>query len=332
MADVARLAGVSGQTVSRVANGRQNVDSATRARVQDAMRQLGYRPNGAARALRSGEFRSIGVIVFELSTFGTTRTLDAIATAATARGYSVNLMPVLSVNRQAVADAFSRLGEQAVDGVIMMIEARILDEVLLPAGLPVVVVHAGAHYDHPVVDTDQTQGARLATEHLLGLGHRTVWHVGGPPSSFAADQRRRSWEQTLRDNGRDVPPLLIGDWTSASGYDAGCELAADPDVTAVFVANDQMALGVLRAVHAHGRTVPDDVSVVGFDDMEEAAQFWPPLTTIRQTFTEVGRCAVDTLLAEINSTGISHTPVAVATSLVVRDSTARPSQLPVRHA
>ncbi|MFF0270046.1 LacI family DNA-binding transcriptional regulator [Kribbella sp. NPDC004536] len=324
MADVARLAGVSGQTVSRVANGRQNVDSGTRDRVKDAMRQLGYRPNGAARALRSGEFRSIGVIVFDLSFIGTTRTLDAIATAATARGYSVNLMPVLSINRQAVADAFTRLAEQAVDGVIVMIEARILEEVPLPVGLPVVVVHAGAHYDHPVVDTDQVQGARLATEHLLELGHRTVRHVGGPPSSFAADQRRRSWEQTLRDNGRDVPPVLIGDWTSASGYDAGCELAVDPDVTAVFVANDQMALGVLRALHAHGRSVPDDVSVVGFDDMEEAAQFWPPLTTIRQTFTELGRCSVDTLLAAIHSTG-DHAPVAVATKLIVRNSTAAPS-------
>jgi DNA-binding LacI/PurR family transcriptional regulator len=324
MADVARLAGVSGQTVSRVANGRQNVDAVTRARVQDAMRQLGYRPNGAARALRSGEFRSIGVIVFELSTFGTTRTLDAIATAATARGYSVNLMPVLSVNRQAVADAFTRLGEQAVDGVIMMIEAQILDQVHLPVGLPVVVVHAGAHYDHPVVDTDQTQGARLATEHLLELGHRTVWHVGGPPSSFAADQRRRSWEQTLRDHGRDVPPFLIGDWSSGSGYDAGCQLAAEADLTAVFVANDQMALGVLRALHARGRTVPDDVSVVGFDDMEEAAQFWPPLTTIRQTFADLGRRSVDTLLAEIHGTGLPHTPYAVPTTLVIRNSTAAP--------
>ncbi|HZX02576.1 LacI family DNA-binding transcriptional regulator [Kribbella sp.] len=335
MADVAQLAGVSGQTVSRVANGRQNVDALTRARVQDAMRQLGYRPNGAARALRSGEFRSIGVIVFELSTFGTTRTLDAIATAATARGYSVKLMPVLSVNRQTVADAFSRLGEQAVDGVIMMIEAHVLEEVRLPVGLPVVVVHAGAHYDHPVIDTDQTQGARLATEHLLELGHRTVWHVAGPSSSFAADQRRRSWEQTLRDRGCDVPQVLFGDWTSASGYDAGRRLAADPDVTAIFVANDQMALGVLRALHTHGRAVPDDVSVVGFDDMEEAAQFWPPLTTVRQSFTDIGRRSVDTLLAEIHAIdhqpplaeihAIDHQPpLAVPTALILRASTAGP--------
>ncbi|MGW6195510.1 LacI family DNA-binding transcriptional regulator [Kribbella sp. NPDC055110] len=324
MADVARLAGVSGQTVSRVANGRQNVDALTRARVQDAMRQLGYRPNGAARALRSGEFRSIGVIVYELSTFGTTRTLDAIATA---RGYSVNLMPVLSISRQAVLDAFTRLGEQAVDGVIMMIEAHVLDEVHLPVGLLVVVVHAGDHYDHPVVDTDQMQGARLATEHLLGLGHKTVWHLGGPPSSFAAAQRRRSWEQTLRDHGCDVPPLLIGDWSSAAGYDAGCRLAVDESVTAVFAANDQMALGVLRALHEHGRKVPDDVSVVGFDDMEEAAQFWPPLTTVRQAFADIGHRSVDTLLAEIHATN-HHAPLAVPTELILRRSTAPPASRP----
>ncbi|TDW94919.1 LacI family transcriptional regulator [Kribbella pratensis] len=323
MADVARLAGVSGQTVSRVANGRQNVDAVTRARVKDAMRQLGYRPNGAARALRSGEFRSIGVIVFELSTFGTTRTLDAIATAATARGYSVNLMPVLAVSRQAVADAFTRLGEQAVDGVIMMIEAHVLDDLQLPVGLPVVVVHAGVHYDHPVVDTDQAQGARLATEHLLGLGHKTVWHLGGPPSSFAADQRRRSWEQTLRDHDCVVPPPLIGDWSSAAGYDAGCRLAADEAVTAIFAANDQMALGLLRALHEHGRTVPEDMSVVGFDDMEEAAHFWPPLTTVRQTFADIGSRSVDTLLAEIHATD-HHAPIAVPTELIIRRSTAPP--------
>jgi DNA-binding LacI/PurR family transcriptional regulator len=334
MADVARLAGVSGQTVSRVANGRQNVDAVTRARVKDAMRQLGYRPNGAARALRSGEFRSIGVIVFELSTFGTTRTLDAIATAATARGYSVNLMPVLAVSRQAVADAFTRLGEQAVDGVIMMIEAHVLDDLQLPVGLPVVVVHAGVHYDHAVVDTDQAQGARLATEHLLGLGHKTVWHLGGPPSSFAADQRRRSWEQTLRDHGCVVPPLLLGDWSSAAGYDAGCRLAEDgydagcrlaedDAVTAIFAANDQMALGLLRALHEHGRTVPEDMSVVGFDDMEEAAHFWPPLTTVRQTFADIGRRSVDTLLAEIHAID-HHAPIAVPTELIIRRSTAPP--------
>lgn len=326
MADVARLAGVSGQTVSRVANDRSNVDAATRDRVLAAMRKVGYRPNSAARALRSGQSRSIGVIVFELSSIGTTRTLDAIAAAATIRGYAVNLLPVLDATQGAVSNAFTRLGQQAVDGVIILIEAYKLDEaeVLLPEGLPVVVVDSSALYDYPVVDTDQAQGARLATEHLLDLGHKTVWHLGGPPYSFAATRRRRSWQQTLKRRGCVVPAALVGDWSAGSGYDAGRKLAADPDVTAVFAANDQMALGLLRALHEAGRAVPDDVSVVGFDDVEEAAHFWPPLTTVRQQFAEVGRLSVDSLIGEIQAGEHHHQPVSVGTELIIRNSTAPP--------
>ncbi|WP_328996227.1 LacI family DNA-binding transcriptional regulator [Kribbella sp. NBC_01245] len=326
MADVARLAGVSGQTVSRVANDRSNVDAATRDRVLAAMRKVGYRPNSAARALRSGQSRSIGVIVFELSSIGTTRTLDAIAAAATIRGYAVNLLPVLDATQGAVSNAFTRLGQQAVDGVIILIEAYKLDEaeVLLPEGLPVVVVDSSALYDYPVVDTDQAQGARLATEHLLDLGHTTVWHLGGPPYSFAATRRRRSWQQTLTDRGCVVPTVLVGDWSAGSGYEAGRKLAADADVTAVFAANDQMALGLLRALHEAGRAVPGDVSVVGFDDVEEAAHFWPPLTTIRQQFAEVGRLSVDSLIGEIQAGEHHHQPVSVGTELIIRTSTAPP--------
>ncbi|WP_432947408.1 LacI family DNA-binding transcriptional regulator [Kribbella sp. CA-253562] len=326
MADVARVAGVSGQTVSRVANGRSNVDEATRDRVLAAMREVGYRPNSAARALRNGQFRSIGVIVFELSSFGNTRTLDAIATAATTSGYAVNLLPVLDATQGAVSTAFTRLGEQAVDGVIILIEAHQLDEaeVMLPDGLPVVVVDSSAHYDYPIVDTDQAQGARLATEHLLDLGHSTVWHLSGPPSSFAADRRLRSWQQTLTDRGCPVPPVLVGDWSPRSGYETGLELADNPDVTAVFAANDHMALGLLRALHEKGRSIPGDLSIVGFDDTAESAHFWPPLTTVRQSFAEVGRRSVDALIREIQAGEHHHDPVAVPTELVVRNSTAPP--------
>lgn len=326
MADVARLAGVSGQTVSRVANNRQNVDTATRDRVLAAMREVGYRPNSAARALRNGQFRSIGVIVFELSSFGNTRTLDAIGQAATSSGYAINLLPILDADQGKVSGAFSRLEEQAVDGVIILIEAHQLDEaeIHLPEGLPVVVVDSSAHYDYPIVDTDQAQGARLATEHLLDLGHQTVWHLGGPPSSFAASRRRRSWEQTLLSRGCLVPPVLVGDWSAASGYEVGKQLATDPAVTAVFAANDAMALGLLRALHEHDRAIPGAVSVVGFDDQETAAHFWPPLTTIRQHFTEVGRHAVDALITELNTGEHHHQPVSVPTELIIRASTAPP--------
>jgi DNA-binding LacI/PurR family transcriptional regulator len=290
------------------------------------MREVGYRPNSAARALRSGRSRSIGVIVFELSSFGNTRTLDAVSTAAVERGYAVNLVPVLRATKWAVASAFDRLGELAVDGVIILIEAHKLDEaeIRLPEGLPVVVVDSSARYDYPIVDTDQAQGARLATEHLLHLGHKTVWHVAGPDSSFSAARRRRSWEETLARHERAVPPPLVGDWSAGSGYDAGRRLAESGQATAVFAANDLMALGVLRALHERGVGVPGNVSVVGFDDMEEAAHFWPPLTTVRQSFAEVGRRSVDALVNEIQSGEHHHEAVSVPTELVIRGSTAAP--------
>ncbi len=327
MADVAREAGVSGQTVSRVANGKTNVDDATRERVLEAMRRVGYRPNSAARALRNGRFRSIGVIISALSTFGNSRTLDAVSSAVAAEGFSIILMPVTRPSQGEVAGAFSRLNEQAVDGVIILIEQHQLDqsEIELPHGLPVVVIDSGGRRDHPVVDFDQAAGAIAATRHLLDLGHETVWHIAGPPESYAAERRRSSWLATLEQAGRAVPTPLVGDWSPRSGYEHGVRLAGDPAVTAVFAANDQMALGLLRALHEKGRAVPRDVSVVGFDDMDEAAHFWPPLTTVRQSFDEVGGHAVATLLSEIATGGPGESvSIRVPTELVVRSSTAPP--------
>ncbi len=325
MADVAREAGVSGQTVSRVANGHSNVDDDTRARVVSAMQLLGYRPNSAARALRSGRFRSIGVIMFTLSTVGNMRTLEGIAVAAAAAGYSINLIPVSQKTQDEVAVAFARLSEQAVDGVIIVIEAHLINEAgfELPSGLPVVVVDSTARDRFPVVDTDQGQGARLATEHLLELGHRTVWHISGPEESYSAERRRDAWAATLREHGALVPDALMGDWSTESGYEVGLELARNPEVTAIFAANDQMALGVLRAMHELGRAVPDDVSVVGFDDMEESSSFWPPLTTVHQFFGTVGSRSVEALLEQVEGDTVPK-DLTVGTELVVRHSTAAP--------
>jgi DNA-binding LacI/PurR family transcriptional regulator len=322
MADVARLAKVSGQTVSRVSNGRTNVDGETRERVLQAMRQVGYRPNSAARALRTGRFHSIGVIMFTLSSFGNMRTLDAIAVAAADAGYSITLIPVPHPTQGEVSVAFHRLSEEAVDGVIIIVEAHLLDEadIVLPPDLPVVVVDSAGDDTHSVIDTDQMSGAHQAVEHLLDLGHRTVHHIAGPPRSYSAERRREAWEATLRERGADVPEVLVGDWSSASGHRLGVELAADPSVTAIFAANDQMALGVLRALHEAGRAVPGEVSVVGFDDMEESSSFWPPLTTVRQSFADTGRHSVDMLLHELE-TGERTGAMLVPTGLVVRDST-----------
>jgi DNA-binding LacI/PurR family transcriptional regulator len=327
MADVARIAGVSSQTVSRVSNGQSNVDEATRARVLEAMQTLGYRPNGAARALKSGRFHTIGVIMTTLQTLGNIRTLDAIATEAAHDDYSVLLMPISDPTLRGVSGAYQRLSAQAVDGVVIIREARLLDqaEFVLPPGIPVIVIDSGAGPGYTIVDTDQALGARQATEHLLALGHRQVWHIAGPETSFSAAHRTESWERTLRDVGITPPPLLRGNWTAESGYRHGLTLGQCADVTAIFAANDEMALGAMRAMHELGRDVPADVSIVGFDDMDVAASFWPPLTTVRQDFATVGRLSIQQLLAKVSGTASGNETTIVPTTLIVRSSTAPPA-------
>jgi DNA-binding LacI/PurR family transcriptional regulator len=326
MADVARLAGVSSQTVSRVSNGQANVDEATRARVVEAMQTLGYRPNGAARALKSGRFHTIGVIMTTLQTLGNIRTLDAIATEAAHADNSVLLMPISDPTLRGVSGAYRRLSAQAVDGAVIILEARFLDqaEFALPPGIPVVVIDSGAGPGYTVVDTDQALGARQATEHLLSLGHRQVWHIAGPETSFSAAHRAESWGRTLQAAGIAPPPLSRGNWTAESGYRHGLTLGRRPDVTAIFAANDEMALGAMRALHELGRDVPADVSIVGFDDMDVAASFWPPLTTIRQDFVAVGSLSIRKLLAKVSDPATSNDTTIVPTELVIRASTALP--------
>ncbi|MEW2516983.1 LacI family DNA-binding transcriptional regulator [Actinacidiphila alni] len=326
MGDVARLAGVSAQTVSRVSNGYEGVVETTRQQVLAAMKELGYRPNSAARALKSGRFHTIGVITFNLSTTGNTRTVEAIATSAAQEGYATTLLPVAVPTQDSVRGAFTRLGELAVDGIVILMEVHLLDAatVALPPRTHVVVADSNAGDGYRVVDTDQAGGAHAAVQHLLDLGHRTVWHVAGPAESFAAERRVTAWRDALRTNDRAAPEPLRGDWSAESGYRAGTVLADRPDCTAVFVGNDQMALGVLRALHERGRRVPDDISVVGFDDIPEAASFLPPLTTVHQDFSEVGRQCVQSVLQQIRNDQEETGTTLVATRLVVRDSTAPP--------
>jgi DNA-binding LacI/PurR family transcriptional regulator len=326
MADVAQLAGVSSQTVSRVSNGQTNVDEATRTRVMEAMRTLGYRPNGAARALKSGRFHTIGVIMTTLQTLGNIRTLDAIATEAARSDYSVTLMPISDPTLRGVSGAYQRLSAQAVDGAVIILEARLLDraEFALPPGIPVVVIDSGAGPAYTVVDTDQALGARQATEHLLWLGHRQVWHIAGPETSFSAVHRAESWARTLGEAGITPPEVRRGDWTCESGYLHGLALGQRPDVTAIFAANDEMALGAMRALHELGRDIPGDVSVVGFDDMDVAASFWPPLTTVHQDFAAVGRLSIQKLLRKVSDASTQNHTTIVPTKLVIRRSTAAP--------
>ncbi|MDT0421165.1 LacI family DNA-binding transcriptional regulator [Streptomyces evansiae] len=328
MADVAQAAGVSSQTVSRVSNGFPGVNEETRQQVLRAMKDLGYRPNSAARALKRGEFRTIGVITFTLSTTGNMRTLEAIATSAALEGYAVTLLPVAMPTQDEVRGAFSRLGELAIDAAIVIMEVHLLDAARfsLPPHVRVVVADSDAGDRYTVVDTDQAGGTREAVRHLLDLGHHTVWHLAGPEESYAAQRRTRAWQAALTEAGRVPPPLVRGDWSPESGYRAGLRLAEQPGCTAIFAANDQMALGLLRALHERGRKVPDDISVVGFDDIAESNSFLPPLTTVHQDFAEVGRRCVEGVLNQVRQSGTRHGTTLVPTRLVVRESTAPPPQ------
>nr|WP_237773339.1 LacI family DNA-binding transcriptional regulator [Streptomyces luteocolor] len=325
MADVAAMAGVSSQTVSRVANNRENVDGATREKVLSAMQVLGYRPNTAARALVTGRFGALGVVSFDMGAHGNARTLGAIADAAREADFSVNFMGVRTQTEAAVRHAFQHLMLQSVDGIVL-IESQILDtpSLRLPPSMPVVVADGDAGHRYPHVDFDQAHGAHSVVAHLLGLGHRTVRHLAGPHDAFSARRRAESWRRTLTDAGAPVPPLVHGDWSAASGYRADLGIARRGDVTAVFAANDQMALGLIRALHESGRDVPGDVSVAGFDDIPEAAYLRPPLTTVQQDFEVVGRHCVSLLLDQIEGRTDGPLRKEVEPVLVVRASTARP--------
>jgi DNA-binding LacI/PurR family transcriptional regulator len=327
MADVARRADVSHQTVSRVLNGHENVREATRARVLAAIDELSYRRNSTARALVTRRTRTLGVIAFDTTLYGPASTLFGIEQAARAAGYFVSIVSLKAITEQAVGEALGYLAEQSVDGLIVIAPQRQAATALagVPADLPVVAVEGGEAPDLPVVCVDQAAGAAAVTAHLLALGHRHIAHVAGPLDWLEAEARLAAWRATLEDAEVPVGEVLPGDWSPRSGYDAGRELATRPDLTAVFVANDQMALGLLRAFREAGIEVPGDVSVAGFDDIPEAAYFSPPLTTVRQDFAEVGRRSIGLLLEQLAG-GRAGAPRLVApATLVIRESTARRS-------
>ena len=324
MSDVAALAGVSHQTVSRVLNGPPSVRTATRERVRRAIAELGYRPNTAARALVTRQSRTIGVVTEGAFHFGPASTLRGVEEAARAAGYAVSVTILPALDRASMRAAVEHLRDQSVDGVVVIAPEDAAAEALraLDAAVPLVTVEATDTEALPSVSVDQERGARLATRHLLDLGHATVHHVAGPLDWLEARSRLAGWRAELLAAGAVVPEPEVGDWSAASGYAAGRRLALRSDLTAVFTANDQMAVGVLRALAEAGAAVPAQVSVVGFDDLPESGYLSPPLTTVAQDFAELGRRCLAVLLARIAAQPVVRHPVAPA--LVVRSSTAPP--------
>jgi DNA-binding LacI/PurR family transcriptional regulator len=327
MRDVAKLAGVSHQTVSRVINEHPNVRAETRERVLAAMRSLNYRRNLAARTLATRESRTLGIVGFETTLFGPESMLYGIESAARAAGYLVSVATVRDLSHRPVLEAVDRLVQHGVDGIIAIAPKPAVTTALThaPTGMACVAVGGDSQAGFPTVRVDNAAGARIATQHLLDLGHATVHHVAGPLDWPEAQARVDGWRETLYAAGAVVPPITTGWWDAAAGYEQGRKLAGDPSVTAVFCANDRIALGVLRALHEAGRRIPDDVSVVGFDDMPDSGYFMPPLSTVHQDFAELGRRALALLLHNLGlPDGDSPEDVVVAPRLNPRASAAPP--------
>lgn len=324
MTDVARLAGVSHQTVSRVLNDHPNVREQTRLRVRAAITQLGYRPNKAARALATGRSQVIGMVAQNTTLYGPTSLLNAFEQAAAEAGFAVSIGSVSNLDRRSVSAAVERHLDQRVAGLVVIAPVASAGEALnaMPADVPLVTIDGDPQRNTALVTVDQLAGARAATRHLLEAGHDTVWHVSGPAEWFDSAGRVRGWREALETAGVMVPPLVPADWSAAAGYRAGQMLARMPDVTAIFAANDHLALGVLRALHERGRRVPDDVSLVGFDDVPEAAFFIPPLTTVRPAFDAVAQASLDLLLRQIETGEPGTERITIEPTLILRDSVA----------
>lgn len=325
MRDVAAAAGVSAQTVSRVLSDHPNVQESTRSKVLAAVDDLGYRRNNTARALVTGRSRTIGVLTLATNNYSRSSLALGVELGARETGYTVNSV-TSSLSAEALTEAISRLIYQGVDGIVI---AAPLQEAApkvrkLTARIPTVNTDGSSGISDGLIGIDQDIAAVLATQHLLDLGHKTVWHVAGPRDWSDAAIRLESWKKTLRAAGREIPPELHGDWSPASGYRNGLILGRMQDVTAVFVASDEMAFGVIRALAEMGRRIPEDVSVVGIDDIDLAAYSNPPLTTVRQSFEETGRMAVNHLVELIANPDIENEAQLIAPELVVRGSTAPP--------
>jgi DNA-binding LacI/PurR family transcriptional regulator len=325
--DVAKVAGVSHQTVSRVLRGVAGIRPETRQRVEDALAQLRYRPSVVARELASARPSRIGVVGYETFESSTSKVLRGVNDVATEAGYVLDIVTV------------DPLGD--VDEIVRRLDAINGSDVAgLLATSPTANVRQALErstFTMPVFldvsgDIDTGQGpyfgtstsAHLIMEHLVGLGHERIAHIAGPEGWDSASKREDMYRRVLRERGLPEFPVVHGDWSAASGYRAAQQLPMEAGITAIFVANDRMALGVLRALNERGLRIPDDVSVAGIDDIPEAAYFSPPLTTVHIDFGEGGRVAAESLLTLIERPG-ERMPRYPDSTLLLRHSTAAPA-------
>lgn len=329
---MARAAGVSYQTVSRVINERPSVKSSTREAVLDAIARLGFRPNRAARALAGGPVQSVTVLASNTSLYGFSAALEGIEEATREAGFGMGVRVVESVSATDVREAVQHALEPAGALIVIAFDRPGMAALsCVPAGAPVAALIPapvdGKAPSRPSVWIDEYSAAKEATEYLLRIGHKTVHHLAIP--SWTHTTRRMSgWRAALEQAGLAVPRPLLDGWDAEWGYQAGRKLARDPGVTAVLCGNDDIALGAMRAMHEAGRPVPDEVSIIGFDDVPMARFYTPALTTVRQDFKALGRVCFAKLLSVLSQAPLGQEPNYPEAKLVIRESAGPP---PRRH-
>lgn len=325
--DVAHDAGVSYQTVSRVVNKHPSVAGPTRERVLASIEKLDYRPNQLARGLVTRRSYTIGIVAIGAAFYGPAQMIVNIDRSLSQRGYGLTMTTIREFTYENVRAAIQELKSRAVDGLVMI--APIQDSVLgyakeLFGQTPFVLVDAEPGSSAPSILIDQREGGRLATQHLVDLGHRRIAEIHGPLAWNDARLRHEAWCSTLAKAGLEAGPTYEGDWTASSGYQGMTKiLAQHPKFTGLVVGNDQMALGALHRLREAGLAAPEDISVVGFDDIPESGYFDPPLTTVRQDFTALGKRSADYLIALIDDPRAATPQEMLKPSLVLRGSTRR---------
>jgi LacI family transcriptional regulator len=323
--DVAKYSGVSYQTVSRVINKHPSVAEKTRKRVEEAIRELNYTPNRAARSLVTNRSDTIAIISFGTTFYGPAQMLTNITQQAKNSGYHISPSSIQNLEHEEVKAALDDIHGQLIDGIIM-IAPIIFDFMIevkeLVGEIPFIQIDTRPQPGLASVVIDQIYGSRLATEHLIGLGHRQIAEISGTLNWHDAVMRHQSWQETMKQNNLSHEMSIEGNWTAQSGYEAVQSLLKQgAEFTGLVVANDQMALGAIAALANAGLCVPDDISVVGFDDIPEAAYFLPALTTVRQDFSALGKQAVDYLVSLMRNPETAIHQRVLSPELIIRNST-----------
>lgn len=331
--DVAAAAGVSYQTVSRVLNERPDVSEETRERVLRIIQELGYQPSAIARSLTIGRSTTLGVVASGLEYFGPSQTLVGVEHYASQMGYSLLLYLVKDAENGEVDCILDELLSHQVSGIIWTVPEIGGNKAWIPEKIPqlpvpIVFTNASPHWEASVVQIDNVLGGRMATEHLLEQGYQHIGVISGPMNWVAAQERLEGWRQVMEENGRTVQAhqIVEGDWSTESGERGFEQLQRQyPQMDALFACNDQMALGVLQVIYRKRLRVPRDLALVGFDDIQSAAYFFPPLTTVRQDLIELGGLAMQTLGRLIENYQKRNTPrqrevLLVPPALIIRNS------------